>query len=220
MILILIQEGVIESVIDDIKSRPSLLREHVKFKKEKNMSDEKDEAPVVKRVMMKASQLGLRLLRNNRGMFKTIDGKRMVRAGLEAEGASDLVGIHTVKITPEMVGKKVGIFLAVEVKKPSWERPTTETERQQQNFIDQVNKRGGIAFFINNHEKLEEEIKNFFKPIDNVDLQNKEAVNVIHNLITRVEPDGKFLMDKLSSGGQSKYLIEELNKYGFIKNNV
>ena len=124
---------------------------------------ERSEAPVVKRVMMKASQLGLRLLRNNRGMFKTLDGKRMVRAGLEAEGASDLVGIKTITVTQEMVGKKIGVFLAVEVKKPSWEKPSTETEREQQNFIDQIVSRGGIAFFINNHEDLEKKIESFFK---------------------------------------------------------
>lgn len=112
------------------------------------------EAPVVERVMMEASKLGLRLLRNNRGMFYTLDKKRMVRAGLEADGASDLIGITTITITPEMVGQKIGVFTAVEVKKPEWKKPSGETEEQQENFINQVRKRGGIAFFINNHEKL------------------------------------------------------------------
>lgn len=118
----------------------------------------KEEAPVVKKVMLKASKLGSRLLRNNRGLFKTLDGRRKIRAGLEAEGASDLIGIHTVTITPDMVGDKVGIFMAVEVKKPSWVKPSSQTEIQQQTFINQVNKRGGIAFFINDHEKLAESI--------------------------------------------------------------
>lgn len=117
------------------------------------------EAPVVKRVMMKASKLGLRLLRNNRGMFKTIDGKRIVRAGLEVEGASDLIGIKTVTITQDMVGTKVGVFVAVEVKKPSWKHPSTKTEYQQEQFINQVLIRGGIAFFINNAEDLEKKIE-------------------------------------------------------------
>lgn len=123
---------------------------------------EKDEAPVVKNTMLKASKLGLRLFRNNRGMFKTLDGKRRVRAGLEAEGASDLIGIKAVTITPEMVGKTFGVFLAVEVKKPSWKRPTTETELRQENFINQVIKRGGIGFFINNADDLEKKIDDFF----------------------------------------------------------
>lgn len=123
------------------------------------------EAPVVKRVMMEASKLGLRLLRNNRGMFYTLDKKRMVRAGLEAEGASDLIGITTVLITNEMVGTTIGVFTAVEVKEPEWKKPSGETEEQQENFINQVRKRGGIAFFINNHENLKNSIDSQIKDV-------------------------------------------------------
>src|SRR4051812_44633381 len=112
------------------------------------------EAPVLKRVMMEASRLDLRLLRNNRGQFYTMDKKRIVRAGLEAEGASDLVGITTITITPEMVGKQIGVFTAAEVKEPMWTKPSGEHEEKQANFIEQVRSRGGFAFFINNHEKL------------------------------------------------------------------
>ena len=124
---------------------------------------EQSEAPVVKRVMMKASQLGLRLLRNNRGMFRTMDGKRTVRAGLEADGASDLIGVRTITVTPEMVGKKIGVLMVVEVKKPSWTKPTTETEKEQENFINQMVQRGAIGFFINNAEDLEKKVESFFK---------------------------------------------------------
>ncbi len=127
------------------------------------MTDEQSEAPVVKRVMMRASKLKLRLFRNNRGLFKTLDGKRKVRAGLEAEGASDLIGIKTITITPDMLWEQIGVFVAIEVKKPSWKKPSTDTEQQQQNFIDQVIKRGGIAFFINDHEDLEKKIDSFIK---------------------------------------------------------
>ena len=105
----------------------------------------------------------MRLFRNNRGFFKTLDGKRKVRAGLEATGASDLVGIKTVTITPEMVGQDVGIFVAVEVKKSTWKKPTTKTEEEQENFIEQINKRGGIAFFCNDENKLESLIKTLDK---------------------------------------------------------
>lgn len=112
------------------------------------------EAPVVKRAMMEASKLGLRLLRNNRGQFYTMDKKRIVRAGLEADGASDLIGITTITITPEMVGHKIGVFTAVEVKEPGWKKPSGEHEMEQQNFIDQIRARGGFAFFLNNHENL------------------------------------------------------------------
>jgi hypothetical protein len=122
-----------------------------------------DETIIQKNIQKKASKLGLRLFRNNRGLFKTLDGKRKVRAGLEATGASDLVGIKTVTITPEMVGQDVGIFVAVEVKKFTWKKPTTKTEEEQENFIEQINKRGGIAFFCNDENKLESLIKTLDK---------------------------------------------------------
>ncbi len=117
-----------------------------------------NENPVVKRVMMEASRLDLRLLRNNRGLFWTLDKSRKTRAGLEAKGASDLIGITTITIRPEDVGRRIGVFTAVEVKEPEWKKPSGETEEDQQNFINQVKLRGGIGFFINNHEKLKESI--------------------------------------------------------------
>lgn len=123
------------------------------------------EAPVVKRVMLKASQLGLRLLRNNRGFFYTLDKKRKVRAGLEATGSSDLIGIKTITVTEDMVGMDLGLFLAVEVKEPEWNEDKTfnEHEEDQQNFIDQMTSRGGIAFFINDHEDLQQKIEDCLK---------------------------------------------------------
>lgn len=131
------------------------------------------EAPVVKRVMMQASKLKMRLLRNNRGMFYTMDKKRIVRAGLEADGASDLIGITTVIITPEMVGMALGIATVAEVKEPNWKRDEkSEHENTQQNFINQVTKRGGIGFFINNHEDLENKVKDCLTKMVDTNLKN------------------------------------------------
>lgn len=121
------------------------------------------EAPVVKRVMMQASKLKMRLLRNNRGMFYTMDKKRIVRAGLEADGASDLIGGTPVTITPEMVGMQILIATVAEVKEPTWTKPQNDHERIQENFINQVIKRGGIGFFITNHEDLENKVKDCLK---------------------------------------------------------
>lgn len=127
------------------------------------------EAAVVKRVMMEASHLiksGLptRLLRNNRGQFYTMDKKRIVRAGLEADGSSDCIGMVTITITPEMVGMSIGVPLVAEVKDAQWKRNLNdEHENTQENFINQVCRRGGIGFFINNHEDLEKKIKERLK---------------------------------------------------------
>lgn len=121
------------------------------------------EAPVVKRVMLEASRLKMRLLRNNRGLFYTMDKKRKVRAGLEADGSSDLIGMVTITITQEMVGMQIGVPVVAEVKEPEWKKPSGETEEAQENFIAQVIKRGGIGFFINNHEDLSKKVEDCLK---------------------------------------------------------
>lgn len=134
------------------------------------------EAPVVKRVMLEASRIGSRLLRNNRGQFYTIDGVqrliaaaksgevksmveamkrlRVTRAGLEAPGSSDLVGVHPLKITPEMVGMTLGVLLIAECKAPGWVGPSDAHEIEQAHFIHTMNGFGAIGFFISNHEDL------------------------------------------------------------------
>ena len=88
-------------------------------------------------VMFAASKLGARIFRNNSGLFYTRDG-RPTKAGL-LNGASDLIGWCTVTITPEMVGKTLAVFTAIEVKDKGRVTP------EQENFIAQVKKAGGIA---------------------------------------------------------------------------
>lgn len=115
------------------------------------------EAPILQLSRLAASELGYRVFRNNRGLFLTMDGRK-VRAGLEAEGSSDLIGFVPLEITEEMVGKTVAVFLAVETKKSSWKKPTTKTEKKQQNFIDFVRGFGGIAFFLNDAKKMKKNV--------------------------------------------------------------
>ena len=69
----------------------------------------------------------------------TLENFRPLHAGL-CVGSSDLIGWTTVEITPDMVGKYVAVFTAVEVK--TGRVPATEA---QKNFVEQVNKAGGIA---------------------------------------------------------------------------
>lgn len=121
------------------------------------------EAPVVKNVMMEATRRGLRLLRNNRGMFYTLDKKRKVRAGLECDGASDLIGITPVVITEAMIGLTIGVFTAVEVKKLGWTFSGRGSEIEQNAFIKETIKKGGFGFFIDNHEDLSKKIADCLK---------------------------------------------------------
>lgn len=91
-----------------------------------------------------------RLFRNNvgtgyQGKVATLNGKRciieprFITFGL-CVGSSDLIGWTEVEITPDMVGKKVAVFTAVEVK--IGKRKTTDL---QNNFINTVLFAGGIA---------------------------------------------------------------------------
>lgn len=110
-----------------------------------------NETILLKKIQLKLSPKTI-LFRNNTGVGwvgKTkkatngngiyIEDPRPLHAGL-CVGSSDLIGWQTVIITPEMVGRKVAVFVAIEGK-TGRQKPTKE----QLNFINQVNKSGGIA---------------------------------------------------------------------------
>ncbi len=90
----------------------------------------------------------LRLFRNNVGQCHAADG-RVVRFGL-CQGSSDLIGFTSVEITPEMVGQRVAVFTAVEVK-----TPRGRVKPEQQKFIDLVNAAGGRAGVARSVEDVE-----------------------------------------------------------------
>lgn len=81
------------------------------------------------------------LFRNNVGTaYQEYNGvKRIINFGL-CKGSSDLIGWTEVTITPEMVGQKMAIFTAIEVKLEKG-----KVSKEQENFINQVNGAGGIA---------------------------------------------------------------------------
>lgn len=89
----------------------------------------------------------LRLFRNTVGSAKTAIGNWVVY-GL-GPGTSDIVGWSSVVVTPEMVGKRVALFVAVEVKVPG---AYTDAERlaAQKGFVDIVLEHGGRAGFADN----------------------------------------------------------------------
>lgn len=91
--------------------------------------------------------------RNNVGSAEYLapDGKvHRVKYGL-AEGSSDLIGCVSLVITPEMVGRTVGRFCALEMK---GNRANTTRERRVKQHLFQalVLRLGGWAEEINNHE--------------------------------------------------------------------
>ena len=112
------------------------------------------ESNIFKECQLAAAEFMAVLLRNNRGMFLTIDGKRKVRAGLDAPGSSDGIGWCSKIITPDMVGKRVAVFLAVEAKHESRISPA------QQHFIDEVNRAGGIGLIAYSPDDVLKALKN------------------------------------------------------------
>lgn len=123
------------------------------------------ETDLVRRIMLALGKFpGVRVFRNNTasgwaGQSKQQGPNRLVfnafplQAGL-CKGSSDIIGFHSVTVTPEMVGKTVAIFAAVEVK-----TPTGRATPEQENFIAQINAFGGIAFVARSEEEAEELFK-------------------------------------------------------------
>lgn len=85
------------------------------------------------------SKIGGRVFRNHRGKHQTVDG-RWVETGL-FKGASDLIGFMPVKITPDMVGATIGVFVSIEVKEGR-----NVVTAEQKTWLDIVNSFGGIGF--------------------------------------------------------------------------
>lgn len=119
------------------------------------------ENEVQQKVQIEAAYHGCKLMRNNSGACKDSTG-RLIRFGLgniskshsDRIKSSDLVGFTTVTITPDMVGKRVAVFTAFEVKASDWKFSSTGRERAQLAFIDWVKAHGGIAAFVNKTEQV------------------------------------------------------------------
>lgn len=129
----------------------------------------KPETHLVRRLMLRATELGARLLRNNVAMLwagkverysrrvavfvnsgdVVIRNARPVQAGL-CVGSSDLIGWTPHVVTAADVGRTVAIFTAVEAKtlrgKPSM---------AQISFLDAVRAAGGRAILARSTDDLE-----------------------------------------------------------------
>jgi hypothetical protein len=91
-----------------------------------------------------------RVFRNNVGqaLYFTRDGNiQRVAYGL-FKGSADLIGWHSVTITPDMVGKRVAVFLSVETK-----AARGEPAENQENWARAVQEGGGIAGFAKDAEQ-------------------------------------------------------------------
>ena len=92
-----------------------------------------------------------RLWRNNVGVahYRYRGKHRKVRFGL-CEGSSDLIGYKSMTVQPWMVGQKLAVFVALEVKTPLGQPTTAQTR-----FLDHVLEAGGIAGLVRSVEDAE-----------------------------------------------------------------
>ena len=97
------------------------------------------EAALLHRISLELADHKVALFRNSVGMMKDERGN-YVRYGVCNPGGSDLIGFMAVTVTPEMVGKRVAIFTAIEGK-----CGRTATTDEQAQFISAVYHAGGIA---------------------------------------------------------------------------
>lgn len=96
------------------------------------------EAELLRRILIRASELGMRLFRNQIGKYKLADG-RWLTSGL-CVGSSDLIGWTPTLVTQEMVGQTLAVFTAIETKAVG-----KKATGAQNNFIGAVVHDGGIA---------------------------------------------------------------------------
>lgn len=120
------------------------------------------ETPLLHRLMLALTNIGARTFRNTVGTgwqgkthwsidraVLTIENPRLLKAGL-CTGSSDLIGWHSVEITPDMVGKRVAVFTAIEGK--TGRVPVTE---EQVNFLNAVREAGGIAIVVRDDDEIQ-----------------------------------------------------------------
>jgi len=117
-------------------------------------SEATSEGGVVSRLRLEAARVGAILWRNNVGAARDERGNYF-RYGLCNDTAavnkvfksSDLIGIKPIAITPDLVGCRIGQFIARETKRGDWKFSGTARERAQLRFIELVLSLGGDASF-------------------------------------------------------------------------
>jgi len=127
-----------------------------------------NEKDIEKKIILSVQECGATVFKNNVGSAKKVDpntGKEYwINFGL-CEGSSDLIGITPVEITQDMVGKTIGVFTAIEVKKNVNKKYKASRMESQQRFIDFINKKGGIAFKSDDPTDALKRIKEFISSI-------------------------------------------------------
>ena len=107
------------------------------------------EQEIQQRIRLACGHGPVRLWRNNTGALVDQQG-RFVRFGL-CKGSSDLIGLRSLEITPELVGQRLAQFVALEIKTGSG---TVSSE--QRAFLRLVEELGGVSAVCRSVEEAEQ----------------------------------------------------------------
>lgn len=107
----------------------------------------KSSSDLTNKTRIEASKLGYRLFRNNVGMFYTENGTP-VMCGL-CKGSSDLIGWREIIVTSDMVGKRMAVFTAFEIKSGK-----DRLKEEQKTFLNAVGKAGGIISVVRDEQDV------------------------------------------------------------------
>lgn len=124
-------------------------------------SDERSESFAASECRLALSHYKVIQMRNNVGVLEDVNGTP-VRYGLcnetkqmnQVMKSSDDVNILPYVVKPQDVGRKLGIFLGVEHKKPNWVYTGKGRETAQLTFQRMVRSAGGVALFANSAKGL------------------------------------------------------------------
>lgn len=108
------------------------------------------ETEIQNKIRLLLSQQGFIIFRNNVGAWKHPNGQ-WIKYGL-CEGSSDLIGWRSLIITPDMVGKQIAQFVAIETKRPK----KSKISQSQSHFIHVVQKSGGLGIIASSVEDIKD----------------------------------------------------------------
>jgi len=106
------------------------------------------EAPVD--IISALSRGDVRLFRQQSGTFRALYNEQHITVGVP--GMSDTTGMVSRIVTPEMIGQRVAIYTAIEVKSATG-KTARERRKLQDSFLAMVTGLGGIAGYARNIEE-------------------------------------------------------------------
>lgn len=112
------------------------------------MTKGNEETKIMADVGVTLSNKNYLIYRNNVGEGRMRSG-RWVQFGL-CVGSSDFIGIKTIIVKPEDVGKKIGIFCAFEIKTKDG-----ELSDEQVNFLNIIKEHGGITNVVRSNSEAQ-----------------------------------------------------------------